>query len=47
MAIRKVSLMKPYVSQEAVKAVSQALQSGWMGQGPKVKEFEDKFCHYI
>lgn len=38
----RISLFKPYVNSKAIEYVSQVLQSGWVGEGPKVKEFEEK-----
>lgn len=32
---------------EEVKAVEEVLRSGWIGLGPKTKEFEDKFAQYV
>lgn len=32
---------------EEVKAVEQVLKSGWLGLGPKTKEFEDQFARYV
>jgi len=43
---KRIPLMKPYVSQEAVDAVADTLKSGWIGQGRRVKEFEDNFSQY-
>lgn len=36
----KVNLFHPYVSKSAVEAVKKTLNSRWMGQGPRVSEFE-------
>jgi len=44
---RKISLTKPYVSEEAIKSVADTLRSGWIGQGPQVRRFEERFCKYI
>lgn len=40
---RKVPLALPYVSEKAIQAVIDTLRSGWIGQGPKVKAFEEAF----
>ena len=43
----KVPLTRPSFSETEVKAVGRVLKSGWVTQGPKVAEFEErvaKFC---
>ena len=42
-----IPLFKPSMDEEEVNAVRQAMQSGWIGLGPKTKEFEDTFAKYI
>jgi perosamine synthetase len=42
-----IQLFKPYVSEEAIVAVSEVLRSGWIGIGPKTAEFEKTFAEYI
>lgn len=37
----KISLSKPYITQNAIDAVSDVLKSGWITQGKKVVEFEE------
>jgi dTDP-4-amino-4,6-dideoxygalactose transaminase len=39
----KVSLFHPYVSKNAIDAAAKTLRGRWIGQGPKVAEFEKKF----
>lgn len=39
-----IDLFKPYVPNAAVDAVSEVLKTRWIGQGPKVEEFEAAFC---
>jgi len=36
----KVAMFKPYVSERAIERVARTLRSGWIGDGPVVKEFE-------
>ena len=36
----RIVMFKPYVSEVAVDLVTQVLRSGWIGEGPRVKEFE-------
>jgi perosamine synthetase len=38
-----IVLMRPYVPESAIPAVSDVLRSRWIGQGPKVEEFEREF----
>ncbi|OGK24581.1 aminotransferase DegT [Candidatus Roizmanbacteria bacterium RIFCSPHIGHO2_02_FULL_37_9b] len=42
-----IPITKPYFSAEDAKAVSNTVLSGWVTQGPRVKEFEEKFAAYI
>lgn len=35
------------IGDEEIKAVVEALKSDWITQGPKIAEFEEKFCKYI
>src|ERR1700682_3781049 len=42
-----IQLFKPYVSEEAISAVVDALRSGWIGLGPKTAEFERSFAEYV
>ena len=37
----------PSISEEAIEEVANVLRSGWITSGPKVKEFEAKFCKYV
>ena len=41
-----LSLAVPDISEEEKKEVLEALDSGWISVGPKVKEFENKFAEY-
>ncbi len=42
-----VQLFKPNISEAAIEAVSKVLRSGWIGLGPKVAEFEEKFASHV
>ena len=42
-----INLFKPVISEEAIKSVSDVLRSGWIGLGPKTKQFEDDFSTYV
>ena len=39
----KIALMRPHVSESAIEAVATTLRSGWIGQGPKIQQFEEQF----
>jgi dTDP-4-amino-4,6-dideoxygalactose transaminase len=43
---RSVSISKPYFNEQEAKAATAVLKSGWVVQGPKVKELEAAFCTY-
>ena len=43
----KIPLLKPYFDSEELKELQKVLDSGWVTQGPKVKEFEDKIAKYL
>ncbi|MBU1204259.1 MAG: DegT/DnrJ/EryC1/StrS family aminotransferase [Nanoarchaeota archaeon] len=37
-----ILVVKPYVNEKAIQNVIEVLRSGWIGEGPKVREFENK-----
>jgi perosamine synthetase len=39
-------LMRPYFDQEELDEIKGVLDSGWVSQGPKVREFEERVCDY-
>ena len=43
----KIPLLRPYFDSEELEEVKKVLDSGWVSQGPKVKEFEDKIAGYL
>ncbi len=43
----KIPLLRPYFDSEELSEISKVLDSGWVSQGPKVKEFEDKIAKYL
>jgi len=45
--MRQVTLFKSLICPEAHERVKKVLESGWIGQGPVVKEFEEAFAGYI
>jgi len=46
-SIPKVPLAKPYFDSDELDEIRGVLDSGWVSQGPKVKEFEDKAAKYL
>lgn len=42
----KIPIAKPYLGKEEAEYAHQTILSGWVTQGPKVHEFEDKFAAY-
>lgn len=42
-----IPIAKPILGDEEKKAIASVLESGMLAQGPKVKEFEEKFSKYI
>lgn len=42
-----IPVLKPSITEEEIQEVVQVLQSGWLGLGPKTKEFEERFASYI
>lgn len=42
----KYPVTKPYFTDEEIELISDALESGWVAQGPKVTEFEKKVAEH-
>lgn len=42
-----IPIAKPFIGDEEIKEVESVLRSGFIAQGPKVAEFEEKFANYI
>jgi len=49
MKIRETMLpcLKPIGGKEEIEALSEVIESGWWGKGPKVSEFEKKFAELV
>jgi len=43
----KIPLLRPYFDSEELEEIQKVLDSGWVSQGPKVKEFADKITEYL
>jgi len=43
----EIPLLRPYFDSEELREIQKVLDSGWVSQGPKVKEFEDKITDYL
>jgi len=43
----KVPLLRPYFDSEELEEIKKVLDSGWVSQGPKVKEFEKEITKYL
>lgn len=42
-----IPIAKPYLTEEDARAAYDVILSGWITQGPKVQEFEEKFADYV
>ncbi|HOD11487.1 MAG TPA: DegT/DnrJ/EryC1/StrS family aminotransferase [Candidatus Omnitrophota bacterium] len=42
-----IPITKPFLTEDEVELARQAILSGWVTQGPRVKEFEDKFASFV
>ena len=43
MTVKPIVLMQPYITDAMRKAVADTLNTRWIGQGPRVREFEKRF----
>ncbi|MDO8676511.1 MAG: DegT/DnrJ/EryC1/StrS family aminotransferase [Candidatus Azambacteria bacterium] len=43
----RINIASPQIGKEEIKAVTEVMKSGMLAQGPKVKEFEEKFAKFI
>ncbi len=42
-----IPVFRPSITEEEIAAVTEVMRSGWLGLGPKTKEFEDAFKEYL
>lgn len=43
----RIPLLRPYFDSEELKEIEKVLSSGWVSQGPEVKEFETRAAEYL
>jgi perosamine synthetase len=46
-ATTEIPLFRPAYDEEELEAVREVLESGWVGLGPKTREFEERFAEYV
>lgn len=46
-SLKMIPVAKPWFSEEETRQVAEALSSGWVAQGPKVKAFEKGVAEYV
>lgn len=44
---RKIALAKPFFDGSELPGIQQALQSGWVTQGPQIAQFEQSMANYV
>jgi perosamine synthetase len=42
-----IPITKPFIGEDEIQAATEALRSGWVSQGPRVREFEESFAAYV
>lgn len=44
--MREIPVIIPYMGIEEIEEIKKVVETGWVAQGPKVKEFEEKISNY-
>jgi dTDP-4-amino-4,6-dideoxygalactose transaminase len=42
-----IPIAKPYLTEDEANEAAKTVLSGWVAQGPRVKEFEERFAEYV
>lgn len=42
--LTRIDVMRPWLGEEEAQAVAEVIASGWVAQGPRVRQFEDAFA---
>ncbi len=42
-----IPVLKPTYDEQTLQELCEVMRSGWVGQGPKCFEFEEKFAEYV
>jgi len=42
-----INLFKPYYGEEELESLRDIFESGWIGLGPRTKQFEEEFAEYV
>jgi dTDP-4-amino-4,6-dideoxygalactose transaminase len=45
--VNRINVMKPWLGYEEIASVAEAIESGWVAQGPRVAAFEEKFAAQV
>jgi len=46
-AKRLIEVFRPVIYEDSINEAVKTLRSGWIGAGPRVKEFEERFSRYV
>ncbi|MDH5374401.1 MAG: DegT/DnrJ/EryC1/StrS family aminotransferase [Candidatus Bathyarchaeota archaeon] len=47
MSVKKIKLIEPLVGKEELECISEVLSSGWLTEGQKTKEFEERVKNFV